>query len=211
MSGRCIVVGAGEWTEPGLVRAADDLVIAADGGWRPLLRCGIRPDLVIGDFDSSDRPADLPVLSFPVRKDQTDMQLALAEGFARGYRRFAIYGGTGGRADHTLANLQCLLHLSRQGARAVLYGRDIAYCSLTGGTLRFPAGMRGTLSVFAQGGDAVGVTETGLSYSLQEATLCPDDPLGVSNAFVGQPSTVTVRQGSLLLCWQRPNPEPEEE
>lgn len=51
----------------------------------------------------------------------------------RGYRDFLLLGCTGGRLDHTLANIAVLLYLLRRGADALmadernflrLYGRD---------------------------------------------------------------------------------------
>ena len=208
MNGRCFIVGAGTWTEQTLPVAPGDLLIAADGGWLPLQAIGLTPDIVLGDFDSAPAPAAVPVRRFPVRKDQTDMQLAIEYGRQQGFCRFALYGGTGGRIDHTLANVQCLLGLARQGAQAILYGNGFALCVLADGALRFPPEATGTLSVFALGGPAQGVEEQGLSYPAQGVVLSPDCPTGVSNAFTGTPARVAVQSGALLLYWQRPNPDP---
>ena len=67
------------------------------------------------------------------------------------------------------------------------------------GSIAFPAGLRGNLSVFCMGADARGVTERGLYYALQDGVLTSGFPLGVSNHFVGRPITVSVRDGSLLI------------
>jgi thiamine pyrophosphokinase len=211
VTGRCIVVGAGEFTETALKVQPQDLLIAADGGWQHLLPLGVAPQLVLGDFDSSPRPPFGQVLQFPERKDQTDTQLALQYGFDQGYRRFAVYGGTGGRIDHTLANLQCLAALSRKGAHAVLYGVDYAVCAVTNGALELPAAMHGTVSVFAYGGTAHGVTVEGLSYTAQNVDLADDVPLGVSNRCVGTPARISVQNGTLLVYWQRQPTEPNKE
>lgn len=203
MTGRCIVVGAGEFCETSLPLHAQDLLLAADGGWQHLQRIGLKAHLVLGDFDSSARPSCGDILQVPQRKDQTDTELALEYGFEKGYRHFSIYGGTGGRLDHTLANLQCLVSLSRRGAHAVLYGTDFAVCALTDATLSLPAQMHGTISVFAYGGTARGVDIEGLSYTVQNAALTDDTPVGVSNACVGTPARITVKSGTLLIYWQR--------
>ena len=50
------------------------------------------------------------------------MALAFEEGFALGYRDFAMYGADGGRLDHTLANLQLLGGVSRRGANVRMVG-----------------------------------------------------------------------------------------
>lgn len=211
VTGRCIVVGAGDFSESSLAVGPHDLLIAADGGWQHLQPLGIKPHLVLGDFDSSPRPPCGEILQFPERKDQTDTELALRYGLEQGYRCFAIYGGTGGRLDHTLANLQCLVKLSRLGAHAVLYDKEYALCALTNGALCLPAEMGGTVSVFAYGGTAHGVTVEGLSYTAQGVDLADDIPLGVSNRCIGTPARIAVQNGTLLVYWQRQRCEPNKE
>ena len=134
----CFIFGAGQDVE--LVRRPEpgDYVIAADGGYLACKRRGIVPDLLLGDFDSMEEPADFPkVLRLPVEKDDTDTFLAAKYALERGCRAFHIYGGTGGRLDHTLANLQLLVWLSRRGARGYLYDETFTYVDLF--TLARPA------------------------------------------------------------------------
>ena len=73
------------------------------------------------------------------------------------------------------------------------------------GSITFPAGNTGTVSVFCLGPDAEGVTLEGLYYPLEKGTLTAGFPLGVSNHFVGNEVTVSVEQGSLLLLFDREN------
>lgn len=90
------------------------------GIW-PAARAGITPDLLLGDFDSMDQPADFDhVRRVPVEKDDTDTMLAVKTGLEQGCGEFYIYGGTGGRRlDHTLANLQTLLYLRRPWGQGI--------------------------------------------------------------------------------------------
>ena len=130
------------------------------------------------------------------------MALALAEGQRRGMTTFLIYGGLGGRLDHTMANLQLLTRLSLQGCRGFLLDRSTAVTALTGGTLTFDPRYRGTLSLFAAGERAEGVTLTGLDYPLTDGLLTHHTPLGVSNAFLtGTPAAIRVERGTLLVFW----------
>lgn len=173
-------------------------------------------------------PPDLPVLRFPARKDDTDTGLALRHGLDRGFRDFALYGCAGGRVDHLLANLQSMARVSRLGATIRLAAPEYDAWALTGpapdtsvphasaphasgpaphapdgpaATLTLPDRPGGTLvSVFCHGDRAEGVTLTGLSYPLDGADLTGDFPLGVSNRRLeGQPATVAVRRGTLLI------------
>ena len=115
----CYIVGAGDFTARGFAPGPGDLILAADGGYRALYRLGTTPDLLLGDFDSlgdAPLPPGLPVLRFPVRKDDTDTGLALRHGLMLGFRDFALYGCAGGRTDHLLANFQSMARVSRLGA-----------------------------------------------------------------------------------------------
>ena len=125
--GKCILIGAGDLTMGELSVTEEDYVIAVDGG---LSYCGllnVEPDLIIGDFDSMSEQEKLAVeqlqqtvpekiCRLPECKDDTDMLAAIKRGLELGYTDFRIYAATGGRFDHTLANIQCLLYLKNHGA-----------------------------------------------------------------------------------------------
>ncbi len=201
--GICYVVGAGEFCPRGLTPGPGDLVIAADGGFAALEGLGLSPDLVVGDFDSLGHRPDHPhVVALPVEKDDTDMHSAIRLGWERGYRAFRLYGGTGGRIDHTLADIQSLAWLASQGGRGWLVGPDWTATVLSdGGALTLEAGRQGTVSVFCLGDRAEGVDIQGLKYGLSDGVLTADYPLGVSNSFLGGESRVSVRRGKLLVLW----------
>ena len=88
-------------------------------------------------------------------------------------------------------------------------GRDSIITVVKDGCLSFPAGCQGTISVFCLGADARGVTLEGLYYPLENATLSAGLPLGVSNHFTEKPGKISVRQGSLLVLWDRKNGFPD--
>ncbi|MEA5047152.1 MAG: thiamine diphosphokinase [Eubacteriales bacterium] len=181
-------------------KRSGDLVIAADAGYRNL--GGVAPDYVVGDFDSLGYvPEGERVLRHPPEKDDTDTMLAARLGLSLGYRAFVLLGGLGGRLDHTLANLQTLAFLRANGAKACLAGEGETVTLIENETLRFRAGLSGTVSVFAYGASARGVFERGLKYPLTDAHLTDDFPLGVSNAFTGAPALVSVSQGRLLVLY----------
>ncbi len=205
--GICRIVGAGEGFSsfaPLAAHAPGDLLIAADGGLHAVEQAGLIPDVVLGDFDSLGRiPAGSNVLRWPEMKDDTDMMLAIRLGLEKGYRTFYLYGGCGGRLDHTLANLQSLAFLAQHGAVGFLFEGGQTVTCLARGTAGFPALEQGVLSVFAHGGSAC-VTLEGLLYPLQSGELTPDFPLGVSNHFIGRCACVQAESGVVLLAWDAP-------
>ncbi len=195
----CYIIGAGDFFGFAKRPCGDDFVIAADGGYAVCQKEGIAPNLILGDFDSLGWvPKDGNVLRAPVEKDDTDMMLAVKEGLKRGCTRFHIYGGTGGRLDHTIANLQTLLYLKAHGADGLLYDKNCYFTVLKNEKREFLARETGTFSVFALQAEAKGVTISGGQYETSGITLKEDEPMGVSNCFVGKPVTVEVLDGTLL-------------
>ena len=202
---KCVIFCAAECRELLETPSAADFVIAADGGLEHTRKFGIEPDEILGDFDSLGYiPPDSRV--FPVEKDDTDAMLAVRRGLSLGCREFLLYGSLDGpRLDHTVANFQTLQFLCDRGAFGYLIGNECIVTVVKNGTLRFPASARGIVSVFCLGADAGGVTLRGLKYPLENGTLTPGFPLGVSNHFVGDSTEITVKNGSLLVIWDRKN------
>ncbi len=201
----CFIIGAGPFYGLPVAPAPGDYVIAADGGYLHCREAGLVPDLLLGDFDSLDAlPGDTDVERFPVDKDDTDSMLAMKLGLEKGFTTFHLYGGTGGRMDHTLANLQGLAYLARQGARGYLYDASYVFTALWNSSLDLPAREEGIFSVFALGETARGVSILGGRYPLEGGELSPFFPLGVSNHFEGRPVRVSVEKGCLLVGWELP-------
>jgi thiamine pyrophosphokinase len=196
--GVCYIVGAGDFTR--FCPSKDDFVIAADGGYDSLCAAGIRADLLIGDLDSiSHTPTGIEILRHPKMKDETDMHLSYIEGRARGYTEFAIYGGTGGRPDHTFANYSLLAYIAKDGGRATLNAEKYVATAIYNGDIVLRGASGASLSVFAFGGAARGVCIEGAEYEVSDITLSPEFPLGVSNSFVGREVKITVKDGVLLI------------
>lgn len=201
MSKICFVIGAGE--TDGIIIKNPAFVIAADGGYEVLKKQGITPNITVGDFDSLGYiPKDVTVKKLPAKKDETDLFESLSEGMKKGYDTFVIYGGTGGRFDHTLANIQNISRISDMKATAFLVGKNEIMTVIKNGSFSFPAALTGTVSVFSLTDTSEGVSETGLEYSLKDATLKNTCPVGVSNTFTGKESTVSVKNGKLLIVWK---------
>ncbi len=212
MENRCFIVGAGDFD--GFLAAPPrpgDLIIAADGGYRYLRDMGVEPDVLLGDFDSLEIvPEHRHLIRHSPIKDDTDMALAVAYAKEEGYRDFFLYGGLGGkRLDHTIANLQLLTGMAREGLDAYLIGSGTVITAITNGKLSFPQSAAGMISVFCMGEQVSGVFEHGLKYTLENAVLTCDRALGVSNEFIGEESCVEVRSGTILVMWDAKNGLPE--
>jgi len=203
--GKCIIFCAAGFDGLLAPVAGDDYIIAADGGFAHAMSLGLTPHCVLGDFDSLGYvPEDATV--FPVEKDDTDAMLAVRHGLSLDYTEFLLYGSLDGpRLDHTVANFQTLQYLADRGARGWLIGKDSIVTVIKDSALSFPGAFSGNLSVFCMGEDARGVTLTGLQYPLENGCLTAGFPLGVSNHFTGKESRICVKDGSLLVIWDREN------
>lgn len=198
----CFIVGAGEFYGEFFKPQKEDFIIAADGGYNHIKKCGFSAGLLIGDFDSlADGGYNCELRRLPKEKDETDMQAALTEGLTRGYRIFRLFGGVGGRFDHTLANIQCLKWLAEQGARGYLYDKDVVMTVIKNSELEFTADYKGYISVFSLSDKSIGVCESGLKYTLKGAELTSSVPIGTSNEFIGVCSKISVSDGTLLIIY----------
>ena len=201
----CVIFCAAGFTDLAAPVGQEDMVIAADGGLKHTQALGLTPDVILGDFDSLGfTPEGANV--FPVEKDDTDAMLAVRHGLAEGCDVFFLYGSLDGpRLDHTVANFQTLQYIADRGAVGYLIGNDFMLTVVKNGGIAFPESCTGTVSVFCMGADARGVTIRGLHYGLENGTLTAGFPLGVSNHFVEKEAEISVKDGSLLVIWDRKN------
>lgn len=206
---KCIVIGAGDLTVGQVSVGAEDLVIAVDGGINYCSVLEIEPDILIGDFDSVNEAQREVILQMkeeaPERvvvlkpeKDDTDMLAALRLGLEKGYDYFLIYGGCGGRMEHTLANIQCLLYLKNHGAVGYLMDGSGMVFVMKNEEVKLRDNLEGYFSLFCLGKEAKGVNIKGLKYELKDYCMTNDFPIGVSNEFIGKEATISVEDGELL-------------
>lgn len=199
---KCIIVGAGDFYPFCLRMDKGDFIIAADGGYENCKKIGFTPDLAVGDWDSLPaRPSDCEIFELPVEKDDTDTLAAIRIGLEKGFEEFHILFGTGGRMDHTLANMQCLVYLANSGKKGFLYGKTQIITAIKNTCITFSEKASGDISVFSADGTAYGVTETGLKYTLDNAAITSDFPIGVSNSFKGEKSRISVKNGALYIIF----------
>ncbi|MBR3779890.1 MAG: thiamine diphosphokinase [Clostridia bacterium] len=200
--GVCYIVGAGDCTELSINKNKDDLIIAADGGYRYLINANISPDLIIGDFDSlGDIPDGENVIRLNPVKDITDMDAAMQIGIEKGYSEFHIYGACGGRIDHTLANIQLVASAASKDMKAFIHDGKTVITALCNESIKFTNDYKGYISVFSHSDECTGVTLKGLKYPLENAVLSNKFPLGVSNEFIGCESEISIANGILILVY----------
>lgn len=180
-----------------------EFVIAVDAGFAHLEALGVAPDMAVGDFDSLGYvPKCRRVSRHPVKKDKSDMELALEKAVSWDYDDLVVYGALGGRLDHTLANLQLFATYSERGFYVTGVHDSYAVRLLTGpDVLELPPLESGTVSVLAANDRAEGVIEHGMEYSLDDEPLSNRTSRGISNELLGKPATVAVEKGTLYVFY----------
>lgn len=96
--------------------ARGKVCVAVDGGLSFFQKSGLKPNLIIGDFDSIKRDPsrsypNSEIIMFPVAKDKTDTQLAVECAIERGAKAVDIVQPIFGEADHFTGNLMLLASL----------------------------------------------------------------------------------------------------
>lgn len=201
----CALVGSADFNKEHFLAQDFDFVVAVDGGYRHLYDIGVTPDVVLGDFDSLGYvPEHEHVISFPVQKDASDIELALEYATDGGYHRLLVYGCLGGRLDLTYAVTQLVARFTKEDNQIFAIGVDTIVTALSGdegalASLSFSEKATGTFSAFAFDAEVTGIDEVGFEYPLDQATLFNTQPLGVSNAFTGKPACISVGEGTLVV------------
>lgn len=203
---RCVIVGAApikNYTQIKQYIKQDDTMVYCDGGLQHLDQLGIKPELIVGDFDSF--PAgeagqyQIETITLPRAKDDTDTMYAAKEMLKMGYRRFLLLGVIGGRFDHSMANLALLLFLYQQGCEALIID-DFAEYEIVGETSKIITEAYPYFSLLAINGEARGISIKGAKFPLTDGHISPSAQYAVSNEVLPkQIAIVSVKQGELLL------------
>ena len=205
---RCVIIGGadiGNYKAVQTYLRSDDYFVCCDSGLKHRDGLNIQPDLVIGDFDSSENP-DLPVetIVLPCEKDDTDTMAAVREMEKRGFEDFLLIGVFGNRLDHTLGNLYILLWLRNRG-KNVLAVDDFSEMEIVmPGTAALIKPVHPFFSLLFIAGPAQGVTIKNAKYILKNADIEPEYQYCVSNEpLPGKTAEVSLSRGVLLLIRDR--------
>ena len=205
---KIILFANGELPAPEKISAqikSDDVLIAVDGGLGHLTRLGLKPHLIIGDLDSASedevrrfKNQGVEVRKYPVEKDETDLELALAAALKMKPETIWVVAALGNRLDQTLGNIFLLTRpeLVRENIRLVDGAQEV-FLIHQSASLSGESGQR--VSLLPLNRPAEGVITEGLEYPLNDETLYPDRTRGISNRMTGSKASISIKSG-LLLC-----------
>lgn len=183
------------------------LLIAADKGLESCIKLDLKPDFIIGDFDSASdaafdyaKNADSKLIKLNPIKDDTDTEAALGLAYENSDGTIYLLGATGGRLDHFMGNMALLCQgLERNRQVIILDEKNQIRMIKDKLTLGKNQQYGRFVSIMPWGGKAEGVSLKGFKYSLDKATITNDNTLGISNEIESEEAVITVESGILII------------
>lgn len=212
---RCVIIGGAKIGRYERIRrelSENDDGFYCDGGLNHMEKLGLKPVLIVGDFDSHARPETrVETIALPREKDDTDTVFAVKEALRRGYEEFLLIGVTGERFDHTFGNVSLLLFLDGMGKRAKILD-DFSEMEIISRETAEIDGSCAFFSLLNISGTARRITIRGAKYPLEGAEITSEYQYGISNEVLpGQKASVSVGEGRLLLVKIFPEAEGQPE
>lgn len=200
---RCVVIGGADITKYELIKSNlrdDDFFVFCDSGLKHMDRLGVKPNLIVGDFDSYDNPnLAVETIVLPCVKDDTDTVFAVKEMIRRGAKDFLVIGAIGARLDHTLGNVGILNMLNSEGLKGAIID-DYSEIEIISGGPWLVEDKYSFFSLLNITGVAKGITIKNAKYNLDNAEITCDYQYGVSNEVIpGKTAEISISDGKLLL------------
>ena len=200
----------------------DDCLIATDGGAKHILKLGLTPQIIIGDFDSisplllkkltkmsKEQKSLFPALiKYPTKKDKTDFELAIDYCLEKKFKEIIVFGILGHRIDHMLANIFLMAKTQTESASRrtkikikIIEGKKEIF--ILNKEIVINGKIGDGISIIPVSKKLEGVTTQGLYYRLIDETLFFGSTRGVSNVLNKTSAKITVAGGVALITYLR--------
>lgn len=183
-------------------------VICADGGTRHAYNMGIVPDVIIGDLDSSAdkyisyfKELKVPFVKYSSHKDKTDTHICLEYAFKL-CDEVLLFGATGTRLDHTLANISILRLAADSGKMACIIDENNEIYVIKD-NIKIEGKKGDIVSLLPLSTKVEGVTINGVDYPLKNAQMELGNPYGVSNVLKEDSVEISISSGYLAVIKAR--------
>lgn len=197
----CYIIGGGSYDGFFDKKEKDDMLIAADRGYKLIEKENIEVDYIVGDFDSSSKPDLCGVISLNPIKDYTDTVFAIEFARKKGYTNIVIYGGLGGRESHTLANIRSMYHYKKEGLTIKLKSEKKEVFIVDSEFSYEYKDKDFYVSIFSLD-DKTRLSLKGLFYELEDYKLKIEDALGVSNETKKENFQISVKEGAVVVIFE---------
>lgn len=196
-----------------IIRQCGDFIICADGSAEHVLKLGYKPQIIIGDFDSLDnnirkklQREAIEWYRYPVKKDETDFELALNLAISKKVTEIIIFGILGNRIDHMVANINLLARIKKEKKSVqilIIEGNSESF--IADGNVTLKGRIGDIISIIPLGDEVRGITTRGMEYALKRDKLFFGTTRGVSNVLTKPIAQVLISGGVALVVHNRKN------
>ncbi|WP_141431228.1 thiamine diphosphokinase [Bacillus sp. 03113] len=187
----------------------DCIWVGVDRGVKTIYQAGIIPEIAFGDFDSISAE-DLSKLEqqlksikkYKSEKDETDMELALNWALDQNSSCIRLFGATGGRIDHFLANIHLMLKPLLAGNSNKIYmidQKNIVYLVGPGTYSILKNDEKKYISFLPIAFNIKGLTLKGFKYPLTDSHIPISSTLCISNELKNDSGTFSFEEGILMV------------
>ncbi len=189
-----------------------DRLIGLDKGAEWLILNNKIPHYILGDFDSArddflikakaqfgDR-----LVIFPPEKDETDTELGLRYAISLEPQEIIIYGGTGTRLDHVLANIHLLLQAAEKNIRcSIVDQHNKIQLLLAKQKITIKKNKFDYVSLVPFSDKVTGINIDGFKYPIINGSMEKGVPYGISNELKDELGIISIETGILLIMESR--------
>lgn len=208
----CLIITGGNIKEsfalPYLEEHSFNCRIAVDRGLDFFYQMNIRPDYLIGDFDSANAMAveyyrnmdGVEVVQLTPEKDDTDTEHAIHEAIRLGATSITILGATGKRMDHFLGAVS-LLGIGLDAGVEIQIVDEYNRIRMIRDSLVIEREKQygKYVSLIPFSSEVEGVTLSGMKYPLEDWTMGGFNALGISNEIVDSFARIQIKKGYLIV------------
>lgn len=183
-------------------------LICADSGANCLYKYKIKPDYLMGDFDSIDKEAldffrtsEVKISKYPEKKNFTDTEAVCNKALGLNADEITFLGCTGTRLDHIMGSIGMLKQCIKMGVKAYIKDENNSIEIINKSSIIY--GKKGDIfSLYAYCDVVKNLSIIGAKYKLNNYDLTLGDSRTVSNEFLDSNVRIQFDDGGLILLFR---------
>lgn len=180
-------------------------IIAVDKGLESLNKLKIKPNHIVGDFDSINKnilkkylnKKEIQIHKFNSEKNYTDTHLALKLALKLKSKQIIILGAIGTRIDHTIANINILYDALKKDVNTKIIN-EYNQIQIIKKSIKIEQKYK-YLSLIPLTTKVKGITLNGFKYQLKKGNLKIGESLGISNEQIKKIAEIKIKKGILIV------------
>ena len=213
---RTLIVTGGNVKKEFLIDTIDkkkfDIIIAVDNGAKILNELNIKPNHIVGDFDTVNKEildlykkdTSIKIHRFNPIKDNTDTDIAIRLAVELHSDEIIIIGGIGTRIDHVLGNIQVLKYAldNKVKCKIIDESNEIQLINKTT-ILNKSENDKKYISLIPLTEKVENINLKGFKYELKNGELTMGSSLGISNEILKEQAIIEFDNGILVMIFSK--------